>query len=102
MPNSLEYTSTATSFLIRTIAWTSILGERSFVTKVARGVLGDWFTFTGRSWGVVGGLTYNFLPFMILPVYVSLEKIDRRLVEAAQDLYCNARRAPRPGSRRHS
>ncbi|MDH5284655.1 MAG: ABC transporter permease, partial [Gemmatimonadota bacterium] len=40
-----------------------------------------------------GGLTYNFLPFMILPIYVSLEKIDRRLVEAAQDLYCNARQA---------
>ena len=36
---------------------------------------------------VVGGLTYNFLPFMILPIYVSLEKIDRRLTEAAQDLY---------------
>ena len=76
-----------TSFLIRTIAWTSILGERSFVTKVARGVLGDWFTFTGRSWGVVGGLTYNFLPFMILPIYVALEKIDFRLTEAAGDLY---------------
>jgi spermidine/putrescine transport system permease protein len=41
----------------------------------------------------VGGLTYNFLPFMILPIYVSLEKIDRRLTEAAQDLYCNSRQA---------
>jgi spermidine/putrescine transport system permease protein len=41
------------------------------------------------SWAVVGGLTYNFLPFMILPIYVSLEKIDRRLVEAAHDLYSN-------------
>jgi spermidine/putrescine transport system permease protein len=76
-----------TSFLIRTIAWTSILGERSFVTKIARGVVGDGFTFTGRSWGVVGGLTYNFLPFMILPIYVALEKIDFRLTEAAGDLY---------------
>jgi spermidine/putrescine transport system permease protein len=39
------------------------------------------------SWGVVGGLVYNFLPFMVLPLYVSLEKIDPRLVEAAGDLY---------------
>ena len=43
---------------------------------------------------VIGGLTYNFLPFMILPIYVSLEKIDRRLVEAAQDLYCTPGAAP--------
>ena len=42
---------------------------------------------------MVGGLTYNFLPFMILPIYVSLEKIDRRLVEAAEDLYSHARPA---------
>jgi spermidine/putrescine transport system permease protein len=42
---------------------------------------------------VIGGLTYNFLPFMILPIYVSLEKIDRRLVEAAQDLYSTPLRA---------
>ncbi len=47
----------------------------------------------GTVWAVLGGLTYNFLPFMILPIYVSLEKIDRRLVEAAQDLYSNSRRA---------
>lgn len=76
-----------TSFLIRTIAWTSILGNQSFVTKGFRSVLGDDFNFTGTWYGVVGGLTYNFLPFMILPIYVALEKIDFRLTEAAGDLY---------------
>ncbi len=76
-----------TSFLIRTIAWTSILGNQSFVTKGVRSVMGDDFNFTGTWYGVVGGLTYNFLPFMILPIYVALEKIDFRLTEAAGDLY---------------
>jgi spermidine/putrescine transport system permease protein len=45
------------------------------------------------AWAVIGGLTYNFLPFMILPIYASLEKIDRRLVEAAQDLFSSPVRA---------
>ena len=51
------------------------------------GLLPEEGRLLNTSWAVVGGLTYNFLPFMILPIYVSLEKIDRRLVEAAQDLY---------------
>lgn len=76
-----------TSFLIRTIAWTSILGNTSAMTSIARSVLGKGFNFTGEWWGVVGGLTYNFLPFMVLPIYVALEKIDFRLTEAAADLY---------------
>jgi len=78
-----------TSFLIRTIAWTSILGPQSVVTDAFRGLplVGDDFNFIGNMWSVVGGLTYNFLPFMILPIYVALEKIDFRLTEAAGDLY---------------
>ena len=76
-----------TSFLIRTIAWTSILGNESSVTRAARSVLGANFNFLGNMWAVIGGLTYNFLPFMILPIYVALEKIDFRLTEAAGDLY---------------
>lgn len=76
-----------TSFLIRTIAWTSILGNQSFVTDAARGIFGDGFNFLGTPVAVIGGLTYNFLPFMILPIYVALEKIDFRLTEAAEDLY---------------
>ncbi|MCB1284259.1 MAG: ABC transporter permease [Microthrixaceae bacterium] len=78
-----------TSFLIRTIAWTSILGNQSFVTDLARKAFGDGFNFLGTPMAVVGGLTYNFLPFMILPIYVALEKIDFRFTEAAEDLYAS-------------
>jgi len=45
------------------------------------------------SWAVIGGLTYNFLPFMVLPLYVSLEQIDHRLIEAAEDLYASKAKA---------
>lgn len=81
-----------TSFLIRTIAWTSILGNESQLTDLARNVLGDSFNFLGGHAAVIGGLTYNFLPFMILPIYVALEKIDFRLTEAAGDLYASPSR----------
>ena len=84
-----------TTFLVRTFAWKTILGDGGFVVS-ALGFL-HLLPSEGRllntSWAVVGGLTYNFLPFMILPIYVSLEKIDRRLVEAAQDLYSSPIRA---------
>ena len=78
-----------TSYLIRTIAWTSILGNKSSLTSAVRSLpgFGESFNFTGTWFAVVGGLTYNFLPFMILPIYVALEKIDFRLTEAAGDLY---------------
>jgi spermidine/putrescine transport system permease protein len=86
-----------TSFLLRTIAWQSLLNDNGPVLEVigwlrAEAVL-DWLRLTedGRLLNtrvaVIGGLTYNFLPFMLLPLYVSLEKIDVRLVEAASDLY---------------
>ncbi len=81
-----------TTFLVRTFAWKTILGDEGWLV----GLLGTLHLLPseGRllstTWAVIGGLTYNFLPFMILPIYVSLEKIDRRLTEAAQDLYCNA------------
>jgi spermidine/putrescine transport system permease protein len=84
-----------TAFLVRTFAWKTILNDGGPVV----GLLG-WLHLLpaeGRllntSWAVIGGLTYNFLPFMILPIYVSLERIDRRLVEAAQDLYSGPVRA---------
>jgi spermidine/putrescine transport system permease protein len=78
-----------TTFLVRTFAWKTILNDsgpavwllQQFHLLSAGGRLLD------TTIAVVGGLTYNFLPFMILPIYVSLEKIDRRLVEAAEDLY---------------
>jgi spermidine/putrescine transport system permease protein len=63
--------------------------------QIARGVIRRRVSAcSGRSWGaVVGGLTYNFLPFMILPIYVALEKIDFRLTEAARPT-CTRRRLP--------
>ncbi len=79
-----------TSFLIRTISWRIILGESGPVLWLARDVLAivpDNFTVLRTPLAVVSGLVYQFLPFMVLPLYTSLEKIDFRLVEAARDLY---------------
>jgi spermidine/putrescine transport system permease protein len=79
-----------TSFLIRTISWKIILGNDGAVLSIVRDVLGivpQNFSVLGTPLAVVSGLTYQFLPFMVLPLYVSLEKIDRRLIEAAKDLY---------------
>jgi len=92
-----------TSFLIRTIAWQSLLADSSVAVSVL-----DFLHITNLleliGWAqpgkvmnepaaVVGGLTYNFLPFMILPIYVSLEKVDPGLVDAAQDLYSTSTKA---------
>ncbi|MFL5673351.1 MAG: ABC transporter permease, partial [Chloroflexota bacterium] len=79
-----------TSFLIRTISWKIILGNDGAFLSIIRDVLGivpPNFSILGTPLAVILGLTYEFLPFMVLPLYVSLEKIDRRLIEAAQDLY---------------
>ena len=77
-----------TSYLIRTIAWTSILRDDGPAVSMYQ--LLPWVGEDGRilatPWAVIGGLTYNFISFMILPIYVSLEKIDFRLTEAASDL----------------
>jgi spermidine/putrescine transport system permease protein len=92
-----------TSYLIRTIAWSSILADSGPAVSViealridgileAIGIMDDG-RLINTATAVVFGLTYNFLPFMILPIYVSLEKIDTRLVDAAQDLYSSASRA---------
>ena len=84
-----------TSFLIRTISWKIILGNDGAFLSIVRDVLGlvpDNFSVLGTPLAVVSGLTYQFLPFMVLPLYVSLEKIDRRLIEAAQDLYAGPQR----------
>jgi len=77
------------TFLVRTLAWKTILADDGWVVSAfdAVGLLPREGRLLSTSWGVVGGLTYNFLPFMVLPLYVSLEKIDPRLVEAAGDLY---------------
>ena len=80
-----------TSFLLRTIAWKQILGEEGFVVPGLRSlnIIGEQTTLTSTSIAVVAGMTYNFLPFMTLPLYASLERIDPRTIEAAGDLYAN-------------
>jgi spermidine/putrescine transport system permease protein len=79
-----------TSFLIRTISWKILLGDEGPILgplKHILGVLPGDFSLLGTPIAQVAGITYNFLPFMILPLYIALEKIDPRLIEAAADLY---------------
>jgi spermidine/putrescine transport system permease protein len=79
------------TYLIRTMAWQNILADQGPVVGFLRdvGALGDDGRLLATSTAVVAGLTYNYLPFMALPLYVSLEQIDHRLIEAAQDLYAS-------------
>ena len=79
-----------TSFLIRTISWKILLGDEGPILGFAKhtlGILPGSFSVLGTPVAQLAGITYNFLPFMILPLYVALEKIDPRLIEAAEDLY---------------
>jgi spermidine/putrescine transport system permease protein len=78
-----------TSFLLRTISWKIILADSGIVLGPLKsaGLLPEEFRLLATPAAVVAGITYNFLPFMTLPLYVALEKIDRRLIEAAEDLY---------------
>jgi spermidine/putrescine transport system permease protein len=78
-----------TTYLIRTLSWETILDDDGWVVDFLRtiGVLDSDGRLLATSTAVIAGLTYNFLPFMILPLYASLERIDPRLVEAAEDLY---------------
>ncbi len=98
-----------TSFLIRTLAWQNILGNSGLLTEVAGWVPFGWGTgaldgfksglhavglistdqLMNSVFAVICGLTYNFLPFMVLPLYANIERLDLRLVEAAQDLYAS-------------
>jgi spermidine/putrescine transport system permease protein len=83
------------TYLVRTLAWKILLFDGGPVVGVLQGVgvLGQGEGLLGRDIAVIGALTYNFLPFMVLPIYVSLEKLDRRLLEAGADLYSNPARA---------
>jgi spermidine/putrescine transport system permease protein len=79
------------TYLIRTLAWETILADQGPVVGFLRdiGILGSDGRLLATSTAVVAGITYNFFPFMALPLYVSLEQIDERLIEAAQDLYAS-------------
>lgn len=83
------------TFLIRTIAWKTILADDGWVVSALGtiGLLPDEGRLLSTPWAVIGGLTYNWIIFMILPLYVSLEKIDPRLLEASKDLYSSGPRA---------
>jgi spermidine/putrescine transport system permease protein len=80
-----------TSFLVRTLAWKTILSDHGWVMDVLRltPFFGPDDRLLATPFAVVAGLTYNFLPFMVLPLYASLGKLDPRLLEAAGDLYAN-------------
>ena len=92
-----------TSYLIRTLAWGNLLADEGPVLNVVEALRLEWLLealqimdngkLLNTPAAVIGGLTYNFLPFMVLPIYVSLEKVDIRLVDAAMDLYSSASRA---------
>jgi spermidine/putrescine transport system permease protein len=84
-----------TTYLIRTLAWETILSDESPVVSFLQtiGVVADGGKVLATAPAVIAGLTYNFLPFMILPLYASLERVDQRLIEAANDLYANGRTA---------
>lgn len=79
------------TYLIRTLAWLNILADEGPVVGFLRdvNVLGETEGLLFTSLAVVAGITYNFFPFMALPIYVSLEQIDPRLHEAAKDLYAS-------------
>lgn len=81
-----------TTYLIRTLAWQTILSDENFVVDVLKsiGLVPEDGRVLDTPASVIAGLTYNFLPFMILPIYSSLERLDTSLIEAAKDLYSSA------------
>ncbi|MGW5557335.1 ABC transporter permease [Micromonospora sp. NPDC003944] len=80
-----------TSFLVRTLAWKTILSDNGALVGLLRDVhlLAPDGRLLATPFAVVLGLTYNFLPFLVLPLYASLERLDHRLLEAATDLYAS-------------
>src|SRR5262249_53930975 len=83
------------TYLVRTLAWLNILADEGPVVGVLRDihVLGPDGRLLATTFAVVAGITYNFFPFMALPLYVSLEQIDPRLLEASKDLYASSTQA---------
>jgi spermidine/putrescine transport system permease protein len=83
------------TYLVRTLAWLNILADQGPVVGILRDlhILGEDGRLLATTFAVVSGITYNFFPFMALPLYVSLEQIDPRLLEAAKDLYASSTQA---------
>ncbi len=84
-----------TTYLIRTLAWETILSDESPAVNALKsiGLVGSNGRVLATAGAVIAGITYNFLPFMVLPIYASLERIDGSLIEAAKDLYASPRLA---------
>src|SRR5204863_1591314 len=84
-----------TSYLIRTYAWMIILRDNGVVNSalMGLGVISDPIPMLNTDFAVILGMTYGFLPFAILPLYVSIDRLDPHLVEAARDLYAGGRGA---------
>ncbi|MDQ3619969.1 MAG: ABC transporter permease [Actinomycetota bacterium] len=84
-----------TPFIIRTLAWKQLLGDNSIILGTLKGwnLLPEGYQVLATSTAVLSGLIYNFLPFMALPLYVALERMDPSLLDAATDLYSNRRQA---------
>jgi spermidine/putrescine transport system permease protein len=83
------------TYLVRTLSWKILMFDGGPVVGILHslGILNENQGVLGSPFAVIAALTYNFLPFMILPIYVSLEKMDRRLLDAAADLYSSPARA---------
>jgi len=84
-----------TTYLVRTLAWETILSDQRPVVSAMKtiGVIPNDGRVLATAGAVIAGITYNFLPFMVLPIYASLERIDAGLIEAARDLYASSRAA---------
>ena len=80
-----------TSLIVRTVAWQTLLTDDGWVVNALQsvGILAQDGRLLATRTAVIAGITYNFLPFMVLPLYASLERLDRRLIEAATDLYAS-------------
>jgi len=80
-----------TSFLIRVYSWMGILGQEGYLNQLLLwiGIISDPLTILNTNTAVYIGIVYTYLPFMILPIYATLERLDESLLEAAEDLGCS-------------
>ncbi|WP_214413410.1 ABC transporter permease [Sphaerisporangium fuscum] len=83
------------SFVLRTVSWKFLLADDGILLEPLKniGLLPEDFHILATTAAVIGGLTYNYLPFMVLPIYVALERVDPRVIEASYDLYATGREA---------